>query len=139
MIRRPPRSTRTDTLFPYTTLFRSPSPSFSGTYDVKEIFGELIVPIVEDVPGIYSLTAEAGIRLSDYSNTGNSTTWKAGGTWEPFRGYKLRGIYQHSVRSPNISELFTPNTTGLATLTQPPCPGTNPLGNAPPPPPPPPQ
>src|SRR3546814_4071400 len=32
MIRRPPRSTRTDTLFPYTTLFRSPlrSPQWSG-------------------------------------------------------------------------------------------------------------
>src|SRR3546814_4185012 len=27
MIRRPPRSTRTDTLFPYTTLFRSSRPS----------------------------------------------------------------------------------------------------------------
>src|SRR3546814_1515114 len=27
MIRRPPRSTRTDTLFPYTTLFRSHQPS----------------------------------------------------------------------------------------------------------------
>src|SRR3546814_1272157 len=27
MIRRPPRSTRTDTLFPYTTLFRAPSPT----------------------------------------------------------------------------------------------------------------
>src|SRR3546814_9749152 len=27
MIRRPPRSTRTDTLFPYTTLFRSPAGS----------------------------------------------------------------------------------------------------------------
>src|SRR3546814_2293369 len=27
MIRRPPRSTRTDTLFPYTTLFRSPARS----------------------------------------------------------------------------------------------------------------
>src|SRR3546814_10385217 len=27
MIRRPPRSTRTDTLFPYTTLFRSPNTS----------------------------------------------------------------------------------------------------------------
>src|SRR3546814_17934177 len=26
MIRRPPRATRTDTLFPYTTLFRSPRP-----------------------------------------------------------------------------------------------------------------
>src|SRR3546814_3799642 len=30
MIRRPPRSTRTDTLFPYTTLFRS---RFEGTVD----------------------------------------------------------------------------------------------------------
>src|SRR3546814_14873626 len=29
MIRRPPRSTRTDTLFPYTTLFRSYSPLFN--------------------------------------------------------------------------------------------------------------
>src|SRR3546814_15344942 len=27
MIRRPPRSTRTDTLFPYPTLFRSPDPA----------------------------------------------------------------------------------------------------------------
>src|SRR3546814_7105706 len=32
MIRRPPRSTRTDTLFPYTTLFRSPC----LTFDVLE-------------------------------------------------------------------------------------------------------
>src|SRR3546814_9236723 len=31
MIRRPPRSTRTDTLFPYTTLFRSPHPRVAGT------------------------------------------------------------------------------------------------------------
>src|SRR3546814_54489 len=30
MIRRPPRSTRTDTLFPYTTLFRSRSALFDG-------------------------------------------------------------------------------------------------------------
>src|SRR3546814_2310062 len=30
MIRRPPSSTRTDTLFPYTTLFRSPCPSVNA-------------------------------------------------------------------------------------------------------------
>src|SRR3546814_9303579 len=30
MIRRPPRSTRTDTRFPYTTLFRSSTPRYSG-------------------------------------------------------------------------------------------------------------
>src|SRR3546814_9749330 len=32
MIRRPPRSTRTDTLFPYTTLFRSGQDRKGGTY-----------------------------------------------------------------------------------------------------------
>src|SRR3546814_12599274 len=34
MIRRPPRSTRTDTLFPYTTLFRSP-----GAHGTSSILG----------------------------------------------------------------------------------------------------
>src|SRR3546814_8528324 len=34
MIRRPPRSTRTDTLFPYTTLFRSRS--YFGVYTVTD-------------------------------------------------------------------------------------------------------
>src|SRR3546814_13437147 len=33
MIRRPPRSTRTDTLFPYTTLFRSTEPLFITALD----------------------------------------------------------------------------------------------------------
>src|SRR3546814_2713598 len=32
MIRRPPRSTRTDTLFPYTTLFRSASRTYHGAH-----------------------------------------------------------------------------------------------------------
>src|SRR3546814_14235763 len=34
MIRRPPRSTRTDTLFPYTTLFRSLAPAHRGANHV---------------------------------------------------------------------------------------------------------
>src|SRR3546814_12109706 len=37
MIRRPPRSTRTDTLFPYTTLFRSPGP-FGGSHQFQAGF-----------------------------------------------------------------------------------------------------
>src|SRR3546814_8027050 len=36
MIRRPPRSTRTDTLFPYTTLFRSRNPHFSHSFEPHE-------------------------------------------------------------------------------------------------------
>src|SRR3546814_19159262 len=45
MIRRPPRSTRTDTLFPYTTLFRSglgrPRPWISGAGALLPPFGAL--------------------------------------------------------------------------------------------------
>src|SRR3546814_2249029 len=36
MIRRPPRSTRTDTLFPYTTLFRSPDELAAACQAVKD-------------------------------------------------------------------------------------------------------
>src|SRR3546814_5574662 len=35
MIRRPPRSTRTDTLFPYTTLFRSNALQLLGTFQLR--------------------------------------------------------------------------------------------------------
>src|SRR3546814_11757711 len=38
MIRRPPRSTRTDTLFPYTTLFRSVAPRQRDSEDGKCFF-----------------------------------------------------------------------------------------------------
>src|SRR3546814_7985799 len=50
MIRRPPRSTRTDTLFPYTTLFRSvprpgeaPACGIIGAYHPRWLVGALIV------------------------------------------------------------------------------------------------
>src|SRR3546814_18647611 len=42
MIRRPPRSTRTDTLFPYTTLFRShldACQTITGNHPVKSLAG----------------------------------------------------------------------------------------------------
>src|SRR3546814_10351650 len=41
MIRRPPRSTRTDTLFPYTTLFRSFA---AARADLPELRLEVVVP-----------------------------------------------------------------------------------------------
>src|SRR3546814_2605448 len=54
MIRRPPRSTRTDTLFPYTTLFRSgterkalrPLPTMSSRFlvDLREKAAALALP-----------------------------------------------------------------------------------------------
>src|SRR3546814_8465002 len=44
MIRRPPRSTRTDTLFPYTTLFRSINIGMAAALPS----GNLIVPVIKN-------------------------------------------------------------------------------------------
>src|SRR3546814_5333217 len=42
MIRRPPRSTRTDTLFPYTTLFRSTDGTLGGKYKSAAALADVI-------------------------------------------------------------------------------------------------
>src|SRR3546814_20624139 len=44
MIRRPPRSTRTDTLFPYTTLFRSARGSRPWSREGRDIRGDSVPP-----------------------------------------------------------------------------------------------
>src|SRR3546814_13151140 len=60
MIRRPPRSTRTDTLFPYTTLFRSDADSGANPYQTVLDFGygvndrwvtELVLKYDDAAPG----------------------------------------------------------------------------------------
>src|SRR3546814_3361484 len=51
MIRRPPRSTRTDTLFPYTTLFRS-----------HRGYSDVVAARVEGIRAHFALQAPADIR-----------------------------------------------------------------------------
>src|SRR3546814_7447055 len=55
MIRRPPRSTRTDTLFPYTTLFRSSAAWGSGA-----VAGVVNILLKKDLEGL-SVGAHTGI------------------------------------------------------------------------------
>lgn len=112
------------------------APDIKGGYEVYEGFGELILPIASDMPGIHELTVEAGIRQSHYKiaaagePTFDTTTWKVAGTWAPTPDFKVRGNYQRAVRAPNIGELFSPVSTGLTNLGTDPCQGTAPLANA---------
>ncbi len=94
-----------------------------GTYDSYEAYGEIIIPLIEDRSFFKSLTVEGGIRYSDYSTSGGNTTWKAGGSWEPFDSLKLRGMYTRAVRAPNLLELFQPQVVALANLSADPCQG----------------
>ena len=103
------------------------TPDISGGFDVYEGFGELVVPLVSDKPFVNSLTVEGGLRYSSYTVDApgnpsyNTTTFKAGGTWEPTEGLAIRGNFARAVRAPNIGELFSPVNTGLTNLGTDPC------------------
>src|SRR3546814_3338573 len=61
MIRRPPRSTRTDTLFPYTTLFRSPEGGFDLCRELRARSSSL--PILFLTARDSDLDVVSGLRL----------------------------------------------------------------------------
>src|SRR3546814_11613992 len=77
MIRRPPRSTRTDTLFPYTTLFRSPDTSWPAVANSVAAPGEgrdsyavnrALVTVTGPAPA-GSAPQVKGFRVQDYTPT----------------------------------------------------------------------
>src|SRR3546814_8708771 len=70
MIRRPPRSTRTDTLFPYTTLFRSPGcwqrspPGLIRTNDIATPFVPYLQPANADRSEEHTSELQSLMRIS---------------------------------------------------------------------------
>ena len=106
------------------------APDTEGSYDVKEVFGELIVPLARGTAFADELTLELGGRISDYSTTGTEYAWKVGGTWSPIPSFQVRGGYQSVTRAPNIEELFDVPTTGLDNFGTDPCSGSAPVNDA---------
>lgn len=95
-----------------------------GSFDVKEAFAELNVPLLRDMPLAHLLQFGAAIRLSDYSTVGKTTTWKVDGTYSPIRDITFRGTYSEAVRAPNVTELFAPQN-GTFSFIDDPCDPTN--------------
>lgn len=90
-----------------------PTPPANGGYNVKEVYGEIRVPIAQDQPFFKQLEVDAGYRYSNYTSAGGTNTYKVTGEWAPIADVKFRGGYNRAVRAPNIVELFTPQTPGL--------------------------
>jgi iron complex outermembrane receptor protein len=87
------------------------SPVAAG-YHVNEAYAEFSVPVLP------TLGASAAVRYSDYSNFGNTTTYKAGLRWQPIEDLALRGTYSTGFRAPNLGELYGLTQFG-ATLVDP--------------------
>jgi iron complex outermembrane receptor protein len=78
---------------------------FTGSVTVKEAFGEIQVPILND-SGIGSFDVNVAGRMTDYSTSGGVFTWKAGAVWQPIDELRLRGTYSRDIRAPHLEELF---------------------------------
>ena len=82
------------------------SQPLSGSDKVREVYGELLIPLLRDLPLIRSLETNLGYRVSDYDTIGSVSTYKADLSWEIFEGLRVRGGIQRAVRAPSLGELF---------------------------------
>jgi iron complex outermembrane receptor protein len=97
----------------------SSTTSVTGGFDVKEVFGELRVPLLKDIPLVSSLSLEGAVRYSKYSSVGGVTAYKGGAEYAPISWVRFRGAYNRAVRAPNVGELFAPISVGYTGGTDP--------------------
>jgi iron complex outermembrane receptor protein len=101
----------------------------SGSVTAKEAYGELLVPLLSDLPFAEALNLELGYRLSNYNldAVGTVSTYKINGEYAPVDWLRFRGGYQKASRAPNLAELFTARTSTLGTSAEgDPCSRANP-------------
>lgn len=96
-----------------------PTPSVAGKYDVSELFFEANVPLLSGVPGFQHLNLDLAYRYSDYSLAGDTSTYRIGMDWEPMDMLRVRMGYNRAVRAPNVAELFSAQSIGLWSGTDP--------------------
>ena len=99
----------------------APTLPVSGEYDVREVFAEARIPIVED-SFINELSLELGYRYSDYGvldRSFSTDTYKVAGFFAPIQDLRFRAGYNRAVRAPNVQELFAPQRVALDGTTDP--------------------
>jgi iron complex outermembrane receptor protein len=100
------RSSNQDTDFSGTFVTRGTS----GDISVKDVYAEVLVPLLRGAPLAESLQMSLGYRMSNYSVSGSVNAYKADLVWTPISELSVRGGYQHAVRGPNVNELYQPPT-----------------------------
>lgn len=93
--------------------------SWSASYDVDEVYGELRAPLMEGRPGVDLLTAELSVRYSDYNTIGSDTTAGVVLEYAPFEQLRFRGSYSQGFRAPGLDDLFSPPVLSAEVYTDP--------------------
>ncbi|HEU4958903.1 MAG TPA: TonB-dependent receptor [Sphingomonas sp.] len=96
------------------------------SFEVKEVFGELRLPLLKDIPFFQELSLNGAIRYADYKgNTGNVLAYNGNIEWAPIHGLRLRGNYSRAVRAPTLVDLYTALGQNFAPGFQDPCAADN--------------
>ncbi|MBN8829886.1 MAG: TonB-dependent receptor [Sphingomonadales bacterium] len=91
--------------------YTGPGSPISGKVDVFEAFGELSVPLFQGAE------LNGALRYTDYSTSGDVTSWKIGADYAPLDWLRFRGTRSRDIRAPNLFELFGPTQTSFQSLT----------------------
>jgi outer membrane receptor protein involved in Fe transport len=95
----------------------NPQAPTQGSSAVREVFGELLIPVVKDIPFFQSVNVDIAARYSDYVLSGGTNTYKGDVDWAVIDGFRLRGGYERAIRAPSVNELFSGNSTYYANRT----------------------
>jgi outer membrane receptor protein involved in Fe transport len=96
-----------------------PQGNTDAQLSTKEVYGELLVPIVKGLPLVKEFNLELGGRHSDYSTSGGVNTWKVLGDWVVTDWARLRGGLNRATRAPNLAEQFLGKSQVTVTLSDP--------------------
>jgi iron complex outermembrane receptor protein len=96
--------------------------AISATVGVTEAYGEIRVPIAQNMPFVDDLVFDGGYRYSHYSTDVNAETFKLGLQWAPVSDIRFRGSFNRAIRAPSIVDLFIPaSVTNSQQLAVDPC------------------
>ncbi len=87
-----------------------PANNTEGETSVDELYGEMLLPLLRNKPGVRHLDIELGYRYSDYELQGGIDTYKALVDWGISDTVRFRGGRQLATRAPNIAEMFQADT-----------------------------
>ena len=90
-----------------------------GDYSVDEIYGELLIPVLSEVPGAQELSLSLASRYSEYDTFGDTTNSKFGFKWKPIESLLVRGTWAEGFRAPTIANLFGGGSQTFAGFTDP--------------------
>ncbi len=92
--------------------------AISGSYDVRDVFGELNIPIASDAGWANQFDVSTAVRWADYSGSGEIWAGKVGMNWQVSDAVRLRLTQSRDVRAATLRERFD-QTRGGTTVRDP--------------------